>query len=301
MATPPSASRRERLTSEITRRREELEKHSFVGFPLESYRRFKAMDGKNYALVIGTNLFISIIPLFIIFYSLLEAFNPHRSFGVILVQRFHLSGETADIVRSAFTNAKSGENVALSISFISLFVTGFSIAAAIQTVYARAFRMEPLRGFAKYVRGGAWLLALLVLQGLGLTLRYWAASRPIWFFLLIAPVLIAGTFAFYLVTPRLVVDMPFSWRDLVPGALACTGVAIVINVAMTFLLRNWFSAYGHAYGGFGVGLALISAVGVLATFWVWIAAVSGVYWEWKAGSAKVAAMEELSEQDAGVA
>jgi hypothetical protein len=54
------------------------------------------------------------------------------------------------------------------------------------------------------------------------------------------------------------------------------------------------SAYGRRPGGFGVGLALMAAVALIATFWVWIAAVMGIYWERKAGSAVVARMEELS-------
>jgi hypothetical protein len=61
-----------------------------------------------------------------------------------------------------------------------------------------------------------------------------------------------------------------------------------------FFLRNWFGEYGHAYGGFGVSLALAAFVGIIASFWVWIAAVMGAWWERKAGPAAVAAMEELS-------
>ncbi len=61
-----------------------------------------------------------------------------------------------------------------------------------------------------------------------------------------------------------------------------------------FFLRNWFGEYGNAHGAFGIGLALIAAVGIIASFWVWIAAVMGVHGERKAGPAAVAAMEELS-------
>ena len=38
----------------------------------------------------------------------------------------------------------------------------------------------------------------------------------------------------------------------------------------------------------------MAAVALIATFWVWIAAVMGNYWERKAGSTVVAGMEELS-------
>ena len=41
----------------------------------------------------------------------------------------------------------------------------------------------------------------------------------------------------------------------------------------------------------GVSLALIAAIGIISSFWIWIAAVMGVYWERKAGPAAVAAME----------
>jgi len=278
----------------LEERRQQLERHAVIAFPLESFRRFKEMDGRNLALVIGVNLFIAVIPLLILGYALIEAFNPHRSFGVVLIQRFHLTGDTARVVRDTFTSAKSGKNTALSISLVSLFVTGFGLAAAVQVVYARAFRMQPLRGLQKYLRGGAWMLALLVMESVGLTLRYWASSRPLWFLLLTIPVLLTAQFGFYLVTPRLVIHLPFGWRDLAPGAAFCTIAATVVNAISAYLLRNWFSAYGHAYGGFGIGLALMSYIGITATFWVWIAAVSGVYWERKAGTTKVASMEEQS-------
>jgi hypothetical protein len=107
-------------------------------------------------------------------------------------------------------------------------------------------------------------------------------------------VLVGLEFGFYLITPRLLLDLPFAWRDLVPGAAVCTAVALIVHTVAALLMRDWVSEYSHAYGGFGVGLALIAFVGITASFWVWIAAVIGVYWEHKAGPAAVTAMEELS-------
>lgn len=154
--------------------------------------------------------------------------------------------------------------------------------------------MAPLRGFQKYLRGAGWLVVLLAFTVAALALRGLAAGRPFWFTLVVAPALLAGEFVFFLVSPRLLLELPFRWRDLVPGAAVCTVAAVVVHVVTVFFLRNWVTAYGHAYSGFGVSLALIAAVGIIASFWVWIAAVMGVYWEHKAGPAAVAAMEELS-------
>ena len=76
----------------------------------------------------------------------------------------------------------------------------------------------------------------------------------------------------------------------------CTGAAVILHAVVFYLLRKWVAEYGHAYGGFGVSLALIAAIGIIASFWIWIAAVMGVYWERKAGPAAVAAMEKLSAE-----
>ena len=156
--------------------------------------------------------------------------------------------------------------------------------------------MTPLRGFQKYLRGAAWLLLLLADTVIVLALRNLAASRPVWFTIASGVVLLILEFLFYLVTPRLLLELPFKWRDLVPGAAVCTGAAVIVHAVVVFFLRKWVAEYGHAYGGFGVSLALIAAIGIISSFWIWIAAVMGVYWERKAGPAAVAAMEELSAE-----
>ncbi len=276
------------------RHQEKLEQRPWVAFPLESVRRFNKIEGKHLALVITLNLFVAVIPLIIIGYAFIEAFNPQRDVGNLLVGNLHLTGSTAQIVKGTFTNASSGKNVALSISVILLLITGLDVSATAQIAYARAFSMTPLRGVQKYLRGAAWLVLLLADTGVALTLRSLATHHPLWFALVTGAVLLMVEFGFYLVTPRLLLDLPFAWRDLVPGAAVCTGAAVVVHTVALFFLRNWFGEYGHAYGGFGVCLALAAFMGLIASFWVWIAAVMGVYWERKAGPAAIAKMEELS-------
>jgi uncharacterized BrkB/YihY/UPF0761 family membrane protein len=266
-----------------------IEHHPVLGFPLASYRRFKEIDGKELAFIVAGDMFISVLPLFIIGYAIIEAFSPDRSIAAVVIERFHLSGQTAALVRSTFSNARSGRNVALSLSVVSLLVTGFSVATTVQKAYARAFRVEPLRGAQKFLRGWAWLVLVLTVTSLSITLKYWAQSRPWWFLALTVPALAAIGFAFYVVTPRLLLDVPLEWRHLVPGAAICTVAYGILNFISVFLMRKWLSAYGHAYGGFGVALAFLSWIGVIATFWVWIGAIAAVYWE------RYASPEELTE------
>jgi hypothetical protein len=273
-----------------------MESHRFTRFLLESADRFGDIEGKHLALVIAANLFVALIPMIIVGFALVEGFNPHRTVGTIVVDNFHLTGSTAALVKDSFPSAKSGRSVALSISLISLLITGFDISSSVQLAYARAFKMSPMKGVSKYVRGAAWLLLLLATTGLSLTLRYLVATRSSAFVVVALPVLMCVEFGFFIVSPRLLLELPFAWRDLVPGAAICTVVGIGVNALVAFELHNWLREYGEAYGGFGIGLAFMAAVALMATFWVWIAAVMGIYWEKQAGHAVVTKMEDMSAE-----
>jgi uncharacterized BrkB/YihY/UPF0761 family membrane protein len=294
--TNPLTTRFHGVRDRVSERAELLENRPLLGFPIASYRRFKEIDGKQLAFVIAGNLFISVIPLFIVGYAIIEAFNPHRTFAAVLIQQFDLKGDTAVLVRNTFASARSGRNTALSLSIISLFVTGFGVATAVQTAYARAFRVPPLRGVRKFARGGAWLVLMLTVTALVLALRYWTHGRAWWFIALILPLVVALEFVFYLIAPRLLLDVQFEWRHLVPGSAICVVVYAIVNVVSAFFLRNWLSAYGHAYGGFGVALAFLSWVGIIASFWVWIGTIAAIYWERFATAGEIAEIEEDIEQ-----
>jgi uncharacterized BrkB/YihY/UPF0761 family membrane protein len=293
----PLTERYHNVRDQVSERARAIENRPLLGFPLASYRRFKEIDGKQLAFVIAGNMFISVIPLFIIGYAIISAFDPDKTVAAIVVERFDLHGDTAKLVHETFANARSGRNVALSLSATSLFVTGFSVATAMQTAFARAFRVPPMRGFPKFVRGAAWLALMLANLGLSLTLRYWAKGESWWFVLLLIPLLLAVNFGFYLLSPRLLLDLPFEWRHLVPGAAICVLTYAVVGLVSSFLMRNWLSAYGHAYGGFGIALAFLSWIGILATFWVWIGAIAAIYWERFATVGEIAEINEEVEEE----
>jgi hypothetical protein len=59
---------------------------------------------------------------------------------------------------------------------ISLLVTGFDTSATVQLAYARAFKMTPLKGVARFVRGATWLILLLATTGISLPCG--TRSRP---------------------------------------------------------------------------------------------------------------------------
>jgi hypothetical protein len=84
--------------------------------------------------------------------------------------------------------------VALSISVISLLITGLDVSGTAQIAYARAFDMTPLRGVQKYLRGAAWLVLLLADTGAALALRNLASHHSSWFGIMAAAVLLVLEF-----------------------------------------------------------------------------------------------------------
>jgi uncharacterized BrkB/YihY/UPF0761 family membrane protein len=131
----PADGRTRRLQKRIAsarRYQQTLERRPWAAFSLESVRRFSKIDGKHLAPVIALNLFVAVIPLIIIGYAFIEAFNPRRDVGNLIVGNLHLTGSTAQIVKDTFANASSGKSVALSISLISLLITGLDVSAAAQ-------------------------------------------------------------------------------------------------------------------------------------------------------------------------
>ncbi len=88
---------------------EKLERHRQMGFLLQSARRFNEIEGKHLALVISLNLFVAVIPLLILGYAFLEAFNPNHSVGALIVEDLHLTGSTAHVVRDTFASTQSGK------------------------------------------------------------------------------------------------------------------------------------------------------------------------------------------------
>ncbi len=119
-ADQPGGGRTRRLTAwstsaqqRLRQYQEKLEGHRQVGFLLQSSRRFNKIEGKHLALVISVNLFVAVIPLLILGYAFLEAFNPNHSVGALIDQDLHLTGSTAHVVRDTFASAQSGKSVAL--------------------------------------------------------------------------------------------------------------------------------------------------------------------------------------------
>jgi uncharacterized BrkB/YihY/UPF0761 family membrane protein len=86
-------------------------------------------------------------------------------------------------------------------------------------------------------------------------------------------------YAFWLITPRLLLDKDLAWRDVRPGAILGMIASTVLWILSLVILPGWFSWYGQGFGGVGIALALLSWTYVVAIVWVVIVVISAIMWE----------------------
>jgi hypothetical protein len=293
----PGEGRTRRLQKPIAsarRYQQRLERRPWVAFSLASVRRFNKIDGKNLALAIALNLFVAVIPLIIIGYAFIQAFNPQRNVGNLIVGNLHLTRDHRADRQGHVHQRKLGQERGAEHRpdlpadhrlGCERHRAGRLRPGLHHDPSARHLEVPARRRVADLAAGGHRRRPDAAVPG---------RLPSAWLAIVAGAVLVALEFGFFLLSPRLLLDLPFALGDLIPGAAICTGAAIVVHAVAALFMRNWFGAYGHAYGGFGISLALVAFTGIIASFWVWIAAVMGVWWERKAGSAAVAKMKKLS-------
>ena len=122
---------------------------------------------------------------------------------------------------------------------------------------------------------------MLVFLSFGATqvLQRLASRHGWWSFLIAVPIVLAMNYAFWLVTPRLLLDKPLDWSDVRPGAVIGMIGSTGLWVMSLVILPGWFDWYGRGFGAIGIGLALLGWTYVVSVVWVVIVVAFAAYWE----------------------
>jgi membrane protein len=238
---------------------------------LRCLHRYLSIDGTQRALVLAGQAFSALIPLLIVLSTLVSS-HGGPGFATTLVERFRLSGNSADAVTTLFAQPP-GASTSVSLgSALLLVLSGLSLATTVQRLYEAAWRLPPrgLRG--KF--GGLAALALLVTQILLLSLLAgFLRGAPAGS--IVALVLRAATSsAVWLLLQHLLLGGRVAWRRLLPGAV----VAGVGQQAVAGLSTLWIPGLiennATRYGMIGVSFALLSWLVVIAVVQVAAATLS---------------------------
>jgi membrane protein len=238
--------------------------------PGRCVRRYVAIKGTVLGLIISGHAFTAFIPLLIVVASVLPG-RADASVGDGLIQRFHLSGDSADAVRTLFARPPdSGGALALG-GVILLIFSSLSLARSLQRAYEAAWQLPP--GLRGTLNGAAalsvLLMQLLLLSLLASVLRGIPAGSAITF--VIRAVLAVGL---WLLLQHLLLGGRVGWRILLPGAIAAAAGQQAVTLSSAVWMPNLIERNADRYGVIGVTFALLSWLTVLGIMLV-AAAVIG--------------------------
>jgi membrane protein len=201
------------------------------------------------SLVVAAQAFSALIPLLIVLASV--GARDGNGLAEALIHRFDLSGDGADAVRRAFAGPASGSSITV---FGGLFVvvSSLSFTRALQRLFERTWEL-PKHGMRTAASWG--------LSWIGFFAIYWALFPVVgdnfhgsygWI------VGLGGTFAFWSVTPYLLLARRIPWeRLMLQGGLTALGMTIVTTGGAVYAPRAMSSAASE-FGSIGVAFTLLT-------------------------------------------
>ncbi|WP_165556004.1 YhjD/YihY/BrkB family envelope integrity protein [Kribbella pittospori] len=213
------------------------------------------------ALTLAGQAFIALIPLMIVLATLVSS-SDSLAIGDWLIDRFSLTGPSADAVRSLFGQPPAGSGGLTFLSVITILVSSSSFARSVQRTYEVAWNL-PARGLRRTINGleGAFLILIaLILLGYLASL---ANDLPGGLLLTVIAQTCAAVPAWWLAS-RLLLSGRVSWRLLFPGAVVSAVAQVAVTSAGAVYVPHLIERNTERYGVIGVAIALISWLVVLA-------------------------------------
>lgn len=218
-----------------------------------SLGRFLELEGFDRSMALAGQAFATLLPLMIVFGTVAQGSTDEVADD--LIKRLDLSGSAADTLRQAVSQPpESGVSI---VGAVLLVISALSFTRALQRLYVRAWRLEPLG-----LRGNLWGLLWLAVF-----IAFWSlqpAVVALFEGVAASAVSLAISTLLWLSTPWLLVARRISWRRLLPQAfLTAVGMAGLGVGAAIYLPRAVASASAE-FGILGVAFTLLSLLFAVA-------------------------------------
>jgi membrane protein len=206
------------------------------------------------SVAIASQAFVALIPLMVVAAALLP-YARRSSFADSIVQRFELTGDSADAVRMVFAQPADVESTLSVVGLLLLVVSALSFCRALQRLYEKSWRLAPkgMRGTPRHL---AWLAMACLYTSVATTLNTAASNwlgtggRLVVAFSL--------SFLIWLWTPYLLLSKRVARRDLRwTGALTATGM-VAFSVVSVFYMPQTIAESAHRFGSIGIAIAMVS-------------------------------------------
>lgn len=204
------------------------------------------------AVALGSLAFTAMVPLMVI----VASYAPGSS-GIAdtFVDRFHLTGNTADLMEEVFTQPE-GSRGAISVAGALLLVgSALSFTRALQRLYELSWRLET-RGWRGTIAGLRWLAVMTVWMTVFAGARSWLLDQTGALTSLV--IAIATGSLLWLVTPFVLLDRRVPWRRLLPTAILTATGMTGLSIGSVIYMPDAIAESAERYGSIGIAISLVS-------------------------------------------
>ena len=217
-----------------------------------SLDRLVAIQFVDRSIALGSLAFTALVPLLVI----AAAFLPGTD-GLAneLIDRFDLTGSTADQVRQVFAQPDAVQSSISWLGALLLLAAALSFTRALQRVYEHAWRLDA-RGWFGTRSGLVWLGGIVLWATVFNSARDWLldVTGPLGSL----TILLAGDAALFLWTPWILLARRVDWRQLVPTALLTAVAMTAFSIGSVIYVPESIEASAGQYGSIGIAIALVS-------------------------------------------
>jgi hypothetical protein len=273
--TPANAAPRPSLGGRVVKiggdRGARLVSRAESSLPIRCLRRFVAINGRDRALVLGGQAFTTVIPLLIVVAAAASQKGP-TALADRLAARFHVSGASAESIRTLFERPPGATGAITITGSIVLLFSLLSLTRSLQRLYETTWRLPSagVRGTLDGVTAIGLLLTSLAVLSLLVGVLHQAPAGTVWAFLL----RIVGYTAVWLVLQRLLLSRRIAIRRLLPGAIVAGAGSVALNLYSAVWMPRVIETNAVRYGIIGITFAMLTWL-IVVSFGVVVVAVIG--------------------------
>ena len=225
-------------------------------FVLRVVNRFQRIAGFDRSIALASSALTALMPLLIFTSALLPALGDDDAADEI-IDRYDLSGESAEAVKEVFSPDASVETSIGILGALFLLLAVLSFTRTIQRLFETTWELPPL-SVRNSLNGLKWIGALLIYSAVTGALRGLFDSGALE--IAAAVVLIPLAAAFLIWSGYILSAKRIPWRDLPAFGIVASGLLALYWIAATIYVPRLLETYAARYGVLGVVFAIISAL-----------------------------------------
>ena len=252
-----------------------------ASFLARSVLRFIRMEGFDRAIVISSQVFTALIPLFILVASFTPA-DEENAFSKAIIERCALSGDAAAAVEQLFDTPPGATSGVTLFSALLLLYSGVAFTRRTQRMYRASWERETL-GLRSTVSATLGLVTIIVGIAIGSTVRSLASNFPLdW--LWVALISLTTGLVLWTLIPYLLLDRQVYWRRLLVQGVTTATAMTALTIATPIYMPELITQYTNEFGLFGITITIIGWLMAAAFLVVSAAAIgaefdaSDAYW-----------------------